>query len=267
VDRFTPFDACAGAFKALLVSNPAIETDQNMTLQKIADDISTEIGGELAKRGLKPVIVPSRRPHVENHMIEFHDERGRRLNLRVQVDARTPSWERCAVTIDRIERAALGSTGYNFEGVVGTRIRSLKTDDGGTATKDLLFKLSDGLVVICPLDSLEAQIVTDYRFVEVVSMLERFAEMQDDEFTIAFEARGKAKVPNTASLTTSGGRHADVILGVSDDFVDAEFWTGDGLDFHEWSASSLSQFSRAMEEEIIGLSPTMASSPQLSLGM
>jgi hypothetical protein len=239
-----------------------------MTLQKIADDIAIEIGSELDKRGLTLVIVPSNRPHIENHMLEFHDGHGRRLNLRVQVDARTPSWERCSVTIDRIERAELGTTGFTFEGVVGTRIRSLKPDASGTATKDLLSKLSDDLVVICPLDSLEARTLTDYRFVEVVAMLERFAAETEDEFTIAFEARGKANVPNTAALTTSAGRHVDVVLGVSDDFVDAEFWTGDGRDYHEWSASSLAQFSRAMEEEIIGISATMeAHAPKFAAGM
>jgi hypothetical protein len=239
-----------------------------MTLQKIAEDIAAEIGSELANRGLTPVIVPSKRPQTENHMIEFHDDHGRRLNLRVQIDARTPSWDRCAVTIDRIERAELGTTGFAFEGVVGTRIRSLKPDASGTATSDLLSKLSDDLVAICPLDSPEAKTVTDYRFVEVVAMLERFAEVMDDEFTIAFEARGTANATNTAALTTSAARHVDVVLGVSDDFVDAEFWTGDGRDYHEWSASSLAQFSRAMEEEIIGLSTTKeVSARKFAIGM
>jgi hypothetical protein len=239
-----------------------------MTLRKIVDDIVDRMGSALASRGLTAVSVEAKRPKVDNHMIEFRDAVGRPLNLRVQVDPRAPIWERCCVTIDRIERAALGNTGFLFEGAVGTRIRSLRIDASGTATADLLAKLEDSLVTVCPLDSLESRTLTDYRFVEVVNLLERLGDARGDNYRIAFEARGAATTPNTAAFVTDGCYHAEVVLGVSDDFVDVSYWSGDGRDFYEWSASSLAQFSRAMGDDIGAINAQkQAAIPQFAVAM
>lgn len=227
-----------------------------MTLEAIAADIAKDIGTEIERRGLKIVTVASKNPRIETHMIEFHDSLGRRLNLRLQVDTRASFWERCAVTVDRIERIELGSSGYVFEGVVGTRIHPLKTDENGNGTADLLRQLDRPGVKLCEVDSITNRTVTDYRFVEVIEKLESLADMHGGDAEILFKESQSGGNIKGAYLSTPSGKHVEVTLG--DEFVDVKVWAEGADDYREWSAASIAQFSRNFESEMTNNLPTNA---------